>query len=55
MEGQWYYNGKEISVDEYTSYRNQFNPNSNWYNFASEEFDKTIRNELAKTRKILKM
>ena len=55
MEGQWYYNGKAISVDDYINYYKRFHPNSNWYNFASEKFDKTIRSKLAKTRKALKV
>lgn len=55
MEGQWYYNGKAISVNDYINYYNRFHPNSNWYSFASEKFDKTIRSELAKTRKTLKL
>lgn len=33
----------------------EFHPNSNWYSFASEKFDKTIRSEFAKTRKTLKL
>ena len=55
MEGQWYYNGKAISVNDYINYYNRFHPNSNWYSFASEKFDKTIRSEFAKTRKTLKL
>ena len=55
MEGQWYYNGKAISVNDYINYYNQFHPNSNWYGFASSKSDKMIKNELAKTRKALKM
>ena len=55
MEGQWYYNGKAISVNDYINYYNQFHPNSNWYSFASEKADKIIRSELAKTRKALKL
>ena len=55
MEGQWYYNGRAISVNDYINYYNRFHPNRNWYNFASEKSDKTIKKELAKTRKALKM
>ena len=55
MEGQWYYNGKPISVNEYINYYNQFHSNSIGYGFSSEKFDNTIRNELVKAKKALKM
>ena len=55
IDGQWYYNGYAISVNEYMNYYGKLSPRGNWYNFSSKKYDKKIRNELAKTKKALKM
>lgn len=55
MKGQWYYNGKAISVAEYQSYYYKFNQNSTGYGFSNSKGDDEIRNEISKTKKTLKM
>ena len=55
VDGQWYYNGKAISVNEYTNYYKKFHQSCTIYSFSSDRSDKTIRSELAKTKKTLKM
>ena len=53
MEGQWYYNGVPISVNEYVSYHNKLNQNAVNYKFVSADSDEQIRKELSQTKKIL--
>ena len=56
MKGQWYYNKKEISNDEYLNYYYKFHQNSlGWYGFSNSKGDDEIRNEISKTKKTLKM
>lgn len=55
MEGQWYYNGKAISVIEYQNYHYKFNQNRTAYGFSDSKCDNEIKNEILKTKKTLKM
>lgn len=55
VDGQWYYNGKAISVNEYSNYYKKFHQSCTIYSFSSDRSDKTIRSELAKTKKALKI
>ena len=55
VDGQWYYNGKAITVNEYSYYYQKFHQSCTIYSFSSDRSDKTIRSELDKTKKALKM
>lgn len=55
INGNWYHNGTEISQDIFDEYRNKYSINQTEYIFWKTEYEEIIKNEIAMTKKTLKM
>ena len=54
MNGNWYYNGKSISTDRYINFYSNSHRISTTYSFSSQDKISLIKNQTARTKKILK-
>ena len=55
MEGDWYLNGKKITVNSYRNYYNKYHANTTGVGFAKASYNDIIRKDISNTKKKLGM
>lgn len=55
MEGNWYLDGKKVTVNSYLNYYNKYHANTTGVGFAKASYNDIIRKDISNTKKKLEM